>query len=217
MRAVSKLRNAETLKQALGIFVSSGSYPVAGKERFGVLTFRRFGVLRFGVGLSMIKTKNVTDRRVLRFARMEDILRDAEWLDGQAEAGRALRATGNWTPPQVLDHVTKMIMLSFDGFPPDARPPLPVRMLLKMLKSSALIKPMKPGIKLRGRMAEAFAPDPQVTWGQAVTRLRNGVARVKKGDRMTAVNPAFGVMVHEEWMQFHCRHAELHLSFIHGG
>lgn len=165
----------------------------------------------------MIKTSKVTDRRTLRFGRMEDILRDAEWLNTEAESGKALRASGNWTPAQVIDHVAKTMTYSFDGFPPEAKAPLFIRFLLKMMKSSVLIKPMKPGIKLKGKMAELFAPDPNVTWGQAMTRLRSMVGRIKRGDRMKAISPAFGVLAHEEWIQLHCRHAELHMSFIHAG
>ena len=165
----------------------------------------------------MIKTKKVTDRRHLRFGRMEDILRDAEWLNTEAEAGKTLRASGNWTPAQIVDHVTRTMSYSLDGFPPDATLPLPIRFIAKMMKSSVLNKPMKPGVKLKGKLAEIFQPESNVTWGQAMTRLRNLIARVKKGDRMTAVSPAFGAMAHEEWMQLHCRHAEMHFGFIHAG
>lgn len=165
----------------------------------------------------MIKTSKVTDRRALRFGRMEDILRDAEWLNTEAEAGKTLRASGNWTPAQIVDHIAKTMTYSYDGFPPDAKVPLPIRFLAKMMKPSVLNKPMKPGMKLKGRMGELFAPEPNVTWGQAMTRLRTMIGRVSKGERMKAVSPAFGVMAHEEWMQLHCRHAEMHFGFIHAG
>ncbi len=163
----------------------------------------------------MIKTSKVTDRRALRFGRMEDILRDAEWLNTEAEAGKMLRASGNWTPAQVIDHVAKGIGYSFDGFPSDARPPLPLRVILRMMKSSILHKPTKPGIRLKGRIAKALGPEDGVTWGQAMTRLRHAIGRAGKGERMIAASPILGAMAHEEWIQFHCRHAELHLSFIH--
>jgi len=165
----------------------------------------------------MIKTGKVTDRRRLRFGRMEDILRDVEWLNERVENGAKLRATGNWTPAQVIDHVSKNIAFSLDGFPPGIRAPLPVRLLLKLKKPSLLLKPMKPGIMVKGRAGQALAPDADVIWGQAVTRLRNIIARLQKGERMLQAHPAFGALVHEEWIQLHCRHAEMHLSFIHAG
>lgn len=163
----------------------------------------------------MIKTGTVKDRRTLRFGRVEDILRDVEWLNSRVEAGAKLRASGNWTPAQVVDHVAKTIVYSIDGFPREARAPLPLRLLGRMIRSSVLIKPTKAGIKLKGSMANALLPAADVTWGQAVTRLGNVIARIKKGERMTAVSPMFGQYAHEEWNQFHCRHAELHLSFVH--
>ncbi len=165
----------------------------------------------------MIKTDKVTDRRTLRFGRVEDILRDVEWLNARAEAGVKLRASGNWTPAQIVDHLAKSIALTIDGFPAGLRVPLPLRIVGRWMRTSVLLKPMKSGVRLKGPLAQAFAPDPEVTWGQAVTRLTNVIGRIRKGERMTAVSPMFGPYAHEEWNQFHCRHAELHLSFVHAG
>ena len=41
------------------------------------------------------------------------------------------------------------------------------------------------------------------------------MARIEGGERMSKPSPVFGPMTHEEWEQLHCRHAELHFSFIH--
>lgn len=165
----------------------------------------------------MIKTDKVTDRRTLRFGRVEDILRDVEWLNARAEAGVKLRASGNWTPAQIVDHLAKSIALTIDGFPAELRAPWLLRMVGRWMRMSVLLKPMKSGIRLRGKMAQVFAADPDVTWGQAVTRLTNVITRIRRGERMTAVSPLFGPFAHEEWNQFHCRHAEMHLSFVHAG
>jgi hypothetical protein len=32
---------------------------------------------------------------------------------------------------------------------------------------------------------------------------------------MTATSPVLGRLSHEQWVQFHCRHAEMHFSFMH--
>ena len=50
-----------------------------------------------------------------------------------------------------------------------------------MLRTSVLLKPTKAGITLKGRVAAALAPEPNVTWGQAVTRMRNVAARNAMG------------------------------------
>lgn len=165
----------------------------------------------------MIKTGKVTDRRTLRYGRMEDILRDVEWLNGRVEDGVNLRASGNYSPAQIVDHVARVIVLSIEGFSPGVKAPLPERFMLKWTRQSALTRPMKAGVKSRGRLAALFAPDAGITWGQAHTRLRNAVARLQKAERMTAISPSMGAMAHEEWIQWHCRHAELHLSFVHAG
>lgn len=172
---------------------------------------------RYDLKTAMINTRKVTDRRILRFGRVEDILKDVEWLNSRSEAGITLRASGNWTPAQVVDHVAKGIGFAIDGFPPEAKAPLPIRVILKMMKSSILLKPTKPGIKLKGKQSQALGPDASVTWGQAVTRMRNVIGRLHKGERMTAESPILGLLAPEEWNQFQCRHAELHLSFVHAG
>ena len=33
--------------------------------------------------------------------------------------------------------------------------------------------------------------------------------------RMKHPSPVLGKLSHEQWEQLHCRHAELHLSFLH--
>jgi len=154
-----------------------------------------------------VRTSRVRDRRALRFARLRELVEDVESFGGR------VRATGNWTPAQIVEHVTKFIECSLDGFPVrDA--PLIIRGVAKMMRSSILIKPMKPGIK-SPRKFSALLPSPDVTWEQAVARLRKVVHRIDgKGQRMLQRSPLLGFLEHEEWIQLHCRHAEMHFSFM---
>ena len=156
----------------------------------------------------MVRTKRVKDRRSLRFGRMQDLLDDLERL---GEAPR-IRTSGNWTPGQIVQHVTKLVDGSLDGF--GFRAPLPLRLMGKALRSAALNRPLMAGIRLRGRMKQ-LEPDPSVTWEQAVADLRRQVERIEQGARMTRNSPFLGELVHEEWEQLHCRHAEMHFSFMH--
>lgn len=156
-----------------------------------------------------IKTSKVADRRTLRFARLEDIAGDVHELDrGDGD----VRASGNWTPGQIVHHVAKLMEMSIDGFPAPA--PLPIRLIGKLLRSSVLTKPMRAGFKIPGVLRDA-APPEDVTWNAAREYLDAMVARVEAGERMEQPSPAFGPMVHEEWLQLHCRHAEMHFSFMH--
>jgi hypothetical protein len=157
----------------------------------------------------MIKTVKVTDRRPLRFSTLPEVLADVERLD----AGGSLSATGNWTPAQIVQHVTKLIKCSFDGFPVP-RAALPLRVVGRLLRNRALSKAMRPGFKLPGKFS-FLAPDEQIAWDDAVRDLRETLARLD-GERMTVASPVLGPLNHEQWEQLHCRHAEMHLSFVRG-
>lgn len=154
----------------------------------------------------MIDTKKVTDRRRLSFRSLDDIQADVEALDGSA-----IRTTGNWTPAQIVQHVTDVITLSVDGF--GFKLALPLRVLGRLLRSQALSKPMRPGFSVPPAM-RTMLPSDQVPFEQAVASFREAVGRAKT-ERMTKASPLLGAMTHEQWVQLHCRHAEMHLSFIH--
>ena len=153
-----------------------------------------------------VQTTRVTDRRSLHFESMAQILADVEALGAAA----SIRATGNWTPAQVVDHLADFMHASLDGMEPG-----PVWMrIFRLLKSSALKTTMRPGFKIPRRFGD-LAPDPEVTWAEATGKLQTAIARIDGGERMAAVSPFLGPMTHEEWEQLHCRHAEMHLSFLH--
>ena len=152
-----------------------------------------------------VKTSQVTDRRSLRFGRMADLVADVDSL------GVDVVATGNWNPGQIVDHVTKVIVFSLDGFEvPKA--PLPLRLIGSLIKNATLNKPMKPGVKLPGKFSFMLPGD--VAWDDARRRLAEVVARFDGGERMTRPSPIFGELSHEQWIQLHCRHAEMHFSFL---
>jgi hypothetical protein len=39
-------------------------------------------------------------------------------------------------------------------------------------------------------------------------------SRAPTGELMLSANPSMGPLSHDEWIQVHLRHAELHLSFL---
>ncbi len=154
----------------------------------------------------MIDTKKVTDRRRLSFTSLDDIQADVEALDGAA-----VRTTGNWTAAQIVQHVTDVITLSVDGF--GFKMALPLRVLGRLLRSRALTKPMPPGFHVPEAM-RARLPSDQLAFEQAVASLRQAIGRTRS-ERMTKASPFLGAMTHEDWVNLHCRHAEMHFSFMH--
>lgn len=158
-----------------------------------------------------VNTKQVANRRTLTFESLGDIVSDVEQL------GDNVKGEGNWTAGQNAGHVATMIEFSLDGFPTQIKAPLIVRMVAPMMKSRFMKKTFSPGIKLPESFKSLLAPDPSTLWETSVNRLRTVAERVEGGARMTARSPIFGKMSHEDWVRLHCRHAEMHLSFLHTG
>jgi hypothetical protein len=156
----------------------------------------------------MVKSPGITDRRELHFTSMQDILDDVEYLD----SGDPPRTTGNWTGGQIVKHVAMLINYSIDGFPvPKA--PLLLRVAGRLMRKRALVDPMRPGLKFPRKFA-FLAPHAAVTWEDAVEYIGQTIARLRS-DRMTKPSPLLGRLSHEQWVQLHCRHAEMHFSFMH--
>ncbi len=158
----------------------------------------------------MIDTKRCTDRRSLTFENMTAILADIEQF---GDAPDAVRAAGNWTPAQIVGHVTFFIDGAIDGLD-NLRAPLFIRLFARFAKKAVLRRPFTPGFKLPASMSVAI-PDAALSWPDAVASLRRAMARLDAGEKMTRPSPAMGSMTHEQWQQLHCRHAEMHFSFIH--
>ncbi len=152
-----------------------------------------------------INSKSVSGRRELSFQSFDDMLADAEAL----VASKSTKTLGNWPLSQLLTHLSSTIVNSIDGFAVKA--PWFIRLIGPFLKSGMLKNKMAPGIQLP-KHALAVAFPTAASAADALSQLRAAVARTKK-ERMTAPHPAFGKMNHEEWMQLHLRHAELHLSY----
>lgn len=152
----------------------------------------------------MIDTRKVSERRTLSFASMKDILDDVTYLD----SGDPPRATGNWTAAQIVQHVGTLIAFSIDGFP--GRAPLHLALLGRLMKKRAMAGAAPPGF----RTFDFLEPDRGVAWEEAVAFLGRTIGRLDR-ERMRATSPIFGRLSHEQWVALHCRHAELHFSFIH--
>jgi hypothetical protein len=155
-----------------------------------------------------VETKRFRDRRVLTFVDLDDVLADVERLD--RAGGESIRASGNWTPAQIVQHVAKLIEFSMDGFP--GRAPWYLRVPARLMKGRFLTKALPTGLKFPSGMS-FLAPEDDVTWPVAIQQLRTAVERAG-GSRMTKPSPLLGPMSHEDWVALHCRHAEMHFSFM---
>jgi hypothetical protein len=152
-----------------------------------------------------INTSKVPNRRSLHFETLDDIQGDVERLN----QGK-VKALGNWSGGQILKHLAIVMNGSIDGAP--AHFSWPLRLLGRMLKKRVLTKGMTPGFQLKGQAAESLVP-PATNWEDGLQMFREAIERLHSETKREP-SPFLGPMTREEWDQLHCRHAELHLSFL---
>jgi hypothetical protein len=153
-----------------------------------------------------IDTGKISGRRPLHFATIDDILTDVNDLAKAKE----VRCLGNWSAGQVLKHLTIVMNGSLDGIPRAF--PSVVRFLLRLfLKKRFLTKPMPAGFRLPPRAA-ALLPPP-TTWDEGLAGIRKAIGRLKTETKREP-HPVLGSLSIDEWNLLHCRHAEMHLSFL---
>lgn len=162
-----------------------------------------------------IDTRAVHDRRSLHFPDFAAVRRDLVALESADREG-TLRATGNWTPGQVFAHLAAFMEYPYDGYPAELRnPPLFIRLMLKLMRRKILGGGMRPGVKIPG-IAGGTTGAEEMSTPDALARLRRAMDRMERS-APASPNPAFGPLSHAQWIQLNCRHAELHLGFLHSG
>lgn len=152
-----------------------------------------------------VETKHILGRRKLSFQSIDDAVTDAEKCVNSPHT----RMLGNWPLGQLLSHLTLAMNGSVEGI--SAKAPWFVRLFAPLIKGRILKHGMSPGFKLPKEVEAGFFPaiaSPQ----ESLDKFRAAATRIQT-ERMTSPHPFFGKLTHEEWMQLHLRHAEMHLSF----
>lgn len=159
----------------------------------------------------MVDTSKVHNRRKLRFETIDACLVELERI-ADADRKGELQTLGNWTAGQNLSHLAAWIEFGWDGYPM-SRPPLPVRLVMRLMLGGILRKGMTAGMKLPGVAGGTFGAEEMETQA-AVERYRAALNRLQSGEPAAHDSPAFGKMTHEKRVQLNLRHAELHLGFL---
>lgn len=153
-----------------------------------------------------VDTSQIKDRRSLRFHSLDEIIADAEVL-----AAHGYRRLGNWSLGQTCDHLARQMHASIDGFDFDVA--LLHRVGGRLLRTWFLARGFTPGLKLAGDAAAALMPTENITDADGLEALHLATNRLKI-DNTRQPSPVFGMMSPRQWERCHCRHAELHLSFL---
>jgi hypothetical protein len=152
-----------------------------------------------------VNTKHVQGRRTLRFSSLDEAVADAELL----VASSGIRTLGNWPLERLLTHLAMAVNSSIDGF--SAQAPWFIRLAAPLIKGRILNHQVPAGFKLPKAAESQFYPV-AASRHEALETLRRAIARLQN-ERMTSPHPVIGRLTHDEWMKFHLRHSELHLSF----
>ncbi len=152
-----------------------------------------------------VDTSKVQNRRPLHFETIADIAAEVERLDKSK-----LTTLGNWSGGQILRHLASAMTDSLDG--PRFRLAWPMRLLGRLVKGRMLKSPMSPGFQLKNQSARALVP-PSTSWEEGLTLFRQAALRLQT-ETPRQPHAFFGPLTPEQWQRLHCRHAELHLSFL---
>jgi hypothetical protein len=150
------------------------------------------------------------ERRRLRFTSIDDAIAEAERLVAADRSGQ-LDCVGIWKLGQALGHLATWVNFAHDGYPPEVRAPLPVRMILRLMRGTIINKGMMPGVRI-GKLPQGTVGTEAMDADEGLRRFRAAMERLRASAPSIA-NPVFGKLTHDQWIQLNLRHAELHLSF----
>lgn len=153
-------------------------------------------------------------RRPLNFGSIADLRADLDRLE-RAHAAGTLEATGNWSPGQALGHLATWIGFAYTGPPRASIPAAPIRLMLRMTKRRWLSKTLPAGFRIPRVEGGTFGIEP-LEFDEGIRRLRADLMRLES-EPPPPRHPLFGRMTHQEWIQLHLRHAELHMGFLKPG
>jgi len=148
------------------------------------------------------------DRRELSLNTQDEVLHEVQRL-----ASGHVRTTGKHSFPEIVRHLalTNSMMTGRITAP---KPPLMLRLLLPLIRSSMLNGPVKPGVKLPAKAEAVFWPAEEISIEAAIEQLKESVADYQARGPLP-VHPIFGKATREQLDGLNLRHAAMHLSFVH--
>jgi hypothetical protein len=148
--------------------------------------------------------------RDLKFAEMDDIVRDSERL-----LSRGYDKAGTWDLAQVCGHIANWMTYPLDGFP---KAPVPIRVILRLLRATVgrakFEQYLRDGMPAGKPTMPQSVPPPGGDPAAAVEKLRSAVAKWKAYTGEVHPSPLFGRMTKDEATKLQLVHAAHHMSFL---
>jgi hypothetical protein len=156
----------------------------------------------------VINTRRVHGRRRLRFRDFDELLADVRQLHAVPH-----RQLGNWSLPQIVKHVGRVMHGSIDGSEGPAAFPLLQRIVGRIVLRPILLNVAVPaGIQPPAAVKREFMFD-HADFDDAWVCLESGVERLRR-ETQRQIHPLLGRLSPAQWNKFHLRHGEMHLGFI---
>lgn len=153
------------------------------------------------------------EHRVLRFESIGELEGELGRVE-EAEREGKIEAMGKWEAGQILNHLGAWIEFGYEGYPGEVPPPpLPLRVMLRVMKRRILTKPLPVGLHIPKVKGGTVATEVAL-FDEGLARLRRNLDRLKRGESPKFASPAFGLLTHEQAVLAALRHAELHLGFL---
>ena len=154
-----------------------------------------------------IDTKTVEGRRELEFNSLDDLKAELDKL-----SSGEVKTLGNWSLAQIYTHLAAGLNSTLDGS--SFKPPFFFKLLAPFMKKKFLTGKMPPGFKIPKNAESQFLPPDHLETQAGLDALRIAIDRVESASESDFVlHPMFGKLSKNDAIQFHLRHAEMHLSF----
>ena len=145
--------------------------------------------------------------RILKFSTLDDILTESHRIAALPE----VTSRGSWTPAQNIWHVGRFIKAGVEGYP--TKVPWFLKLVGPLMKKQFTTKGFKPGIKLPSQAADHMVAPSDTTIERAIEMISCAVEGANEKGFLPK-NPMMGKMTQQEWIDLHCRHAEMHFGLI---
>ena len=149
---------------------------------------------------------STVQRRRLRFATLDEAVRDAEQL-----SANGYEKAGNWDLSQCCHHLTEVMTYPMDGFP---RTPFPQNVAAWVLKQTVARRWLNKVLESGGWPTGPTVPAAGGDDADAVARLRRAVGRLLAHAGPLHPSPLFGMLDKETLVKLHRIHTAHHLSFL---
>ena len=106
----------------------------------------------------------------------------------------------------------RVILASVEGFPGPV--PFVFRLVGPLIKGRFLKRTFNPGIKLPAGLVDHFTAPAQTTPQQAIEMIDQAIAKQQQKGGFIPASPLFGKLSTRQWVDLHCRHAEMHFGMI---